>query len=81
MSSAPLIEAAADEMSIVPPAMPFPSGGRRYQNCADELQIHVSTLRYRLDRLKELFQIDWEEPEARFGLELALRLRSYIKSS
>ncbi|MBM3599132.1 MAG: PucR family transcriptional regulator, partial [Alphaproteobacteria bacterium] len=49
--------------------------------CADELQIHVSTLRYRLDRLKELFQIDWEEPEARFGLELALRLRSYIKSS
>ena len=47
----------------------------RYQACADRLGIHVSTLRYRLERLQELFRIDCEDPDALFGLSLALRLR------
>jgi len=47
----------------------------RYQTCADRLGIHVSTLRYRLDRLQELFAIDLEHPDSLFGLALALRLR------
>ncbi|SMF36500.1 purine catabolism regulatory protein [Tistlia consotensis] len=48
----------------------------RFQTTADRLGIHVSTLRYRLKRLQELFGIDLEEPEARFRLALALRLRA-----
>jgi purine catabolism regulator len=37
--------------------------------------IHVSTLRYRLDRLHELFGIDFGHSDSVFGLTLALRLR------
>jgi DNA-binding PucR family transcriptional regulator len=47
----------------------------RYQACADGLGIHVSTLRYRLERLQELFRINFEDPDALFGLSLAFRLQ------
>ena len=49
--------------------------GCRYQACANRMGIHVSTLRYRLDRLRELFGIDLEHSDSVFGLTLALRLR------
>lgn len=47
----------------------------RFQATAGQLGVHVSTLRYRLRRLQELFGLDLEEPETRFRLSLALRLR------
>ncbi|MET3662941.1 helix-turn-helix domain-containing protein [Aquamicrobium ahrensii] len=48
----------------------------RYQAAADALEIHVSTLRYRLNRLKELFDLDLDGNEDhRFALSLALRIR------
>ncbi|WP_271270471.1 helix-turn-helix domain-containing protein [Aliamphritea hakodatensis] len=47
----------------------------RYQACADTLEIHVTTLRYRIERIEELFDINFEDADQRFGLELALRLR------
>jgi DNA-binding PucR family transcriptional regulator len=53
----------------------FLRNGSRYQACADRMGIHVSTLRYRLDRLHELFGTDLAEPDSVFGLTLALRLR------
>jgi purine catabolism regulator len=53
----------------------FVRDGCRYQSCADRLGIHVSTLRYRLQRLQELFGVDFEDPDSLFGLALALRLR------
>ena len=43
------------------------------------LGIHVSTLRYRLERLQEQFGIDFERPDALFGLSLALRLRELAR--
>ncbi|WP_458097080.1 helix-turn-helix domain-containing protein [Roseomonas sp. WA12] len=46
----------------------------RYQATAERLGIHVSTLRYRLRRLQELFGLDLEDAEARFRLSLAVRL-------
>jgi DNA-binding PucR family transcriptional regulator len=55
--------------------MEFVRDSCRYQACADRLGIHVSTLRYRVDRLKELFGIDFEHPDSLFGLALAFRLR------
>lgn len=55
--------------------MEFVRDGCRYQACADRLGIHVSTLRYRLQRLQELFGVNFEEPDSLFGLSLALRLR------
>jgi DNA-binding PucR family transcriptional regulator len=55
--------------------MQFVRSGCRYQACADKLGIHVSTLRYRLRRLQDLFAVDFEDPDKLFGLTLALRLR------
>ncbi len=42
---------------------------------AEELHIHVQTVRYRLTQLRELFGAQLDCPEARFELEIALRAR------
>jgi sugar diacid utilization regulator len=46
----------------------------RYKPAAQALAIHVSTLRYRIGRLKELFAIDLDDPESRLALAFAIRL-------
>ncbi len=51
----------------------FLDHGCRSQPCADALGLHVTTLRYRLSRLKELFGLEVKTPEQRFALQLALR--------
>lgn len=48
----------------------------RLSATAEKLGIHVSTLRYRLSRLNEVFGIDLVDDETRFRLSLAVRLRS-----
>lgn len=53
----------------------------RLQATAEALGIHVTTLRYRLQRISELFALDLEEQETRLGLELALRVRRLLGSS
>jgi purine catabolism regulator len=50
------------------------------QACADAMEIHVTTLRYRLSRIKELFDVDLESPEKRFSYELAIRLSRIISA-
>lgn len=50
--------------------------GCRYQPCADAMGLHVTTLRYRLSRIQELFGIDVESPERRFAVELAIQLHT-----
>jgi hypothetical protein len=42
---------------------------------AAELHVHPQTVRYRLAQLRDLFGTDLDEPERRFALMLALRLR------
>jgi purine catabolism regulator len=54
--------------------------GCRGQACADRLGLHVTTLRYRLSRIQELFGIDVETAERRFSVELALRLYRVIEN-
>lgn len=60
---------------LAPTLEAFLASGCRYQACADAMAIHVTTLRYRLSRVAELFNISLEDPDSRFGLDLALRLR------
>lgn len=48
----------------------------RYKPAAQALAIHVSTLRYRIGRLKELFAIDLDDAESRLALALAIRLQA-----
>jgi sugar diacid utilization regulator len=57
----------------------FVDDGCRYQSCADRLGIHVSTLRYRLERIQQLFGVDLEHSDSIFGLTLALKLRDLTK--
>ncbi|MBB6303807.1 helix-turn-helix domain-containing protein [Rhizobium leucaenae] len=52
--------------------------GCRSQACADTMGLHVTTLRYRLSRIQELFGVDVETPEKRFAVELAIRLHRVI---
>ncbi|MBZ9803437.1 helix-turn-helix domain-containing protein [Mesorhizobium sp. ES1-6] len=54
--------------------------GCRSQACADALGLHVTTLRYRLSRMEELFGIRLDTPEQRFAVELAIRLSGIIDS-
>lgn len=52
--------------------------GCRSQACADTMGLHVTTLRYRLSRIQDLFGVDVETPEKRFAVELAIRLHGVI---
>jgi len=46
----------------------------RFQKAAKTLDIHVSTLRYRVERLQSVFGMDLGDAETRFALALAIRL-------
>ena len=56
----------------------FLNHGCRSQPCADALGIHVTTLRYRIARLKELFAVETDTPDQRFALQLALQFYRVI---
>jgi len=53
--------------------------GCRSQACADAMSLHVTTLRYRLARIRELFNIELDTQEQRFSLELAIRLHASLR--
>lgn len=46
---------------------------------ATRLHIHRNTLTYRLERIAALTQLDLDDPDARFSLQLALKLRPILK--
>lgn len=57
--------------------------GASREEVAAQLFIHPSTLKYRLRRIREIFNLNLAEAESRFNIELALRLvqmRRYIRA-
>ena len=62
--------------ALLETAAVFIEEGCRYQGTAEAIGIHVSTLRYRLKRMQELFGLDLEDADTRFRLALALRLHA-----
>ncbi len=46
---------------------------------AVQLHIHRNTLTYRLERISAITQLDLDDPDARFSLQLALKLRPIMK--
>jgi purine catabolism regulator len=46
---------------------------------ATRLHIHRNTLTYRLERIANVTQLDLDDPDARFSLQLALKLRPVMK--
>jgi DNA-binding PucR family transcriptional regulator len=47
--------------------------GANYQAAAHALVVHRSTLRYRLQRIREVSRLDLSDPETQFNLQLATR--------
>jgi len=56
----------------------YVEAGCRIQACADAMGLHVTTLRYRLTRIRELFGIELDSQAQRFSLELAIRLHATL---
>ncbi|HKC83639.1 MAG TPA: PucR family transcriptional regulator ligand-binding domain-containing protein [bacterium] len=48
------------------------------QQAAQRLRVHPNTLRYRLDRIREITGLDLEEPETRLNLSVALRVQALL---
>ncbi|MEW6472316.1 MAG: helix-turn-helix domain-containing protein [Actinomycetota bacterium] len=48
--------------------------GRGLRQAAEQLVIHVSTLKYRIKRINEILGLDYHDPEIAFNLQLAVRL-------
>jgi purine catabolism regulator len=46
---------------------------------ATRLHIHRNTLTYRLEQIANITQLDLDDPDARFSLQLALKLRPVLR--
>jgi len=55
--------------------------GCRGQQCANDMGIHVTTLRYRMARISDLLGIQVDTPDRRFSIELALRLHGLTEEN
>lgn len=54
------------------------SGGRRKQAAA-ELDTHINTVNYRLQKIEDLFGLDLNEPDTSFRAFFAFRLMAYLE--
>jgi purine catabolism regulator len=74
----PLIEHdGARKGSLVPTLRAYLETGEQ-QQAAQRLRIHPNTLRYRLDRIREISGVDLEDPETRLNLSVALRVQALL---
>ncbi|HLZ95520.1 MAG TPA: PucR family transcriptional regulator ligand-binding domain-containing protein [Candidatus Dormibacteraeota bacterium] len=48
------------------------------QEAAKRLRVHPNTLRYRLDRIREISGVELDDPETRLNLAVALRVQSLL---
>ena len=48
--------------------------GMNYSLTAEKLYVHINTVRKRIDRMEQIFQIDWDDYMARMKIELMLHL-------
>lgn len=75
----PLIEHDREHgSSYLKTADRFVAVGGRYQAAAGCLHVHVSTLRYRLQRIQDLTGWDFDDDETRFKVQLAFKLYQSI---
>jgi len=76
----PLVEHdAARKGSLVQTLRAYLETGEQ-QQAAKRLRVHPNTLRYRLDRIREISGIDLEDPETRLNMAVALRVQALLGS-
>ena len=51
--------------------------GFHLANTAEQLGVHITTLRYRIERLAEILEADLNDPAVRFRIQLALHVRDH----
>jgi purine catabolism regulator len=74
----PLVEHdATRKASLVPTLRAYLETGEQ-QEAAKRLRVHPNTLRYRLDRIREISGVDLEDPETRLNLAVALRVQALL---
>ena len=76
----PLVEHdAARKGSLVSTLRAYLETGEQ-QEAAKRLRVHPNTLRYRLDRIREISAVDLEDPETRLNMAVALRVQALLGS-
>ena len=76
----PLVEHdIARKGSLVPTLRAYLETGEQ-QQAAKRLRVHPNTLRYRLDRIREISGVDLEDPETRLNMAVALRVQALLGS-
>src|SRR3989440_164422 len=74
----PLVEQdAARKGALVATLRAYLETGEQ-QHAAQKLRVHPNTLRYRLDRIREITGLNLEDPETRLNLSVALRVQSLL---
>ena len=71
---------AAKGTKLVETVAAYVECGGNYDATADALYVHRSTLRYRLQRLREISGLDLNDPDTRFNLQLATRAWTTLRA-
>jgi sugar diacid utilization regulator len=77
----PLIDGSPAQRELLETLRVYLATGKNAKEAARRLAVHRNTLLYRLRRAQELLGLDWEDADAVFALELALRLHALPKAS
>lgn len=54
------------------------SANANIYKAAQNLYLHRNTMKYRLDRIKDILGVDLDEPEVRFNVQFALKIRHLL---
>ncbi|MGI6142537.1 MAG: PucR family transcriptional regulator [bacterium] len=69
---------AQQDSHLVPTLEALVANNGQMQKAAESFNIHYNTLKYRLQKIKELTGLDWHEAEGRLNLHIGLKLRQVI---
>ena len=75
----PLVDGSPAQRELLETLRVYLATGKNAKEAARRLAVHRNTLLYRLRRAQELLRLDWEDADAVFALDLALRLHSLPK--
>lgn len=70
-----LLDGAPGNLELLQTLAQYLQTGRNAKEAANRLAVHRNTLIYRLRRLENILGIEWNDADAVFALDLALRLR------
>ena len=72
----PLIDGSPSQRELLETLRVYLATGKNAKEAARRLAVHRNTLLYRLRRAQDLLGLDWEDADAVFALDLALRLHA-----